>query len=77
MVADASPPDLRGTAFGMFNLVTGLALLAASVVAGAVWDWAGPAWTFASGAVFAVAAMACLAAWRRHFPAGRAIAVAD
>ena len=34
LIADAAPPELRGTAFGMFNLVTGLALLAASLIAG-------------------------------------------
>jgi hypothetical protein len=39
-------PDLRGTAFGMFNLVTGVATLAASIVAGALWDSIGPAGTF-------------------------------
>ncbi|WP_297114003.1 hypothetical protein [Thermomonas sp.] len=41
------------TAFGVFNLVSGLALLAASVLAGALWDWQGPAWTFWSGAACA------------------------
>ncbi len=38
LVADAAPLELRGTAFGMFNLATGIALLAASVLAGALWD---------------------------------------
>ena len=38
LVADAAPPELRGTAFGMFNLVSGVALLAASIIAGALWD---------------------------------------
>ena len=38
LVADSAPPKLRGTAFGMFNLVSGIAMLVASVVAGALWD---------------------------------------
>ena len=46
------PADLRGTAFGMFNLVTGIATLAASVIAGALWDVVGPSGTFLAGAVF-------------------------
>jgi MFS family permease len=60
MVADTAPPDLRGTAFGMFNLVSGLALLIASVVAGLLWQYLGPAWTFGAGAVFSVGAMGLL-----------------
>lgn len=56
LVADAAPPELRGTAFGMFNLITGLALLLASVIAGALWDVAGPQGTFLAGAGFAVMA---------------------
>ena len=54
LVADAAPAELRGTAYGMFNLVTGIALLAASVVAGALWDTIGPEWTFIAGAAFAL-----------------------
>jgi MFS family permease len=42
LIADTAPAELRGTAFGMFNLVTGLAPLFASVIAGALWDLAGP-----------------------------------
>ena len=60
MVADTAPPDLRGTAFGMFNLVSGLAMLIASVVAGLLWQYLGPAWTFGAGAVFSVGAMGLL-----------------
>ncbi|MCS0581391.1 MFS transporter [Massilia pinisoli] len=56
MVAQAAPPDLKGTAFGMFNLVSGIALLAASVVAGALWQRVGAAATFYAGAVFSVLA---------------------
>ena len=46
LVADRSPPELRGSAYGIFYLVTGVALLAASVVAGVLWDVFGPATTF-------------------------------
>ncbi len=54
MVAEAWPPDLRGTAFGFFNLVSGIALLVASVLAGLLWDQAGAASTFIAGAGFCV-----------------------
>ena len=64
MVADTAPADLRGTAYGFFNLMSGLAMLAASVVAGLLWQYWGPAWTFGAGAVFSAVAMAALL-WRR------------
>ena len=54
MVADTAPKALRGTAFGMFNLASGLALLVGSVLAGVLWDYYGPPATFLAGAVFAV-----------------------
>ncbi|KEO55149.1 hypothetical protein TP2_16350 [Thioclava pacifica DSM 10166] len=57
LVAEAVPAELRGTAFGMFNLVTGVALLVASVVAGALWQVWGAQWTFLAGAGFAGAAL--------------------
>src|SRR5512146_2937682 len=50
MVADTAPQDLRGTAYGVFNLVSGLAMLVASVLAGGMWDRLGAASTFYSGA---------------------------
>lgn len=53
MVADTAPDDLRGTAFGFFNLITGFVLLAASGIAGWLWSAQGPAATFLAGAVFA------------------------
>ena len=56
MVADTSPDDLRGTAFGVFNLISGVAMLAASVLAGLLWDGLGPAATFLAGAGFALLA---------------------
>ena len=60
LVADASPPELRGTAYGFFNLLTGVAMLAASVMAGALWDATGPKATFVAGACFAFLALAGL-----------------
>lgn len=52
MVADTAPADLRGTAFGFFNLVSGLAMLIASVLAGLLWDRLGASFTFYAGAAF-------------------------
>ncbi|HXU94735.1 MAG TPA: MFS transporter [Gallionella sp.] len=63
MVADTSPADLRGTAYGFFNLMSGLAMLVASVVAGLLWDRLGASFTFYAGAVFCVLALLGLA-WR-------------
>lgn len=60
MIADSAPANLRGTAFGLFNLLTGVALLAASVVAGLLWDGAGFQATFLVGAGFAGATLAGL-----------------
>lgn len=62
LVADTAPADLRGTAFGFFNLVTGVALLAASVVAGLLWDQLGSSATFLAGAGFALVALVGLVA---------------
>ena len=50
MVAATAPADLRGSAFGFFNLVCGLAMLLASLLAGLLWDHLGPAFTFYAGA---------------------------
>jgi MFS family permease len=60
LVADASPPELRGTAYGLFNLLTGVAMLAASVIAGVLWDATGPKGTFVAGACLAFLALAGL-----------------
>ncbi|MEO5693048.1 MAG: MFS transporter [Usitatibacter sp.] len=57
MVAHAAPAHLRGTAFGVFNLASGVALLVASALAGALWTYAGPAATFWGGALLATAAL--------------------
>lgn len=57
LVADHAPAELRGSAYGVFNLVTGLMLLIASVVAGLIWDKVAPAATFLTGAAFALVAL--------------------
>jgi MFS family permease len=57
LIAATAPPQLRGTAFGLFGLVTGLAALVASVLAGVLWDRIGPAATFSAGAAFAATAL--------------------
>jgi MFS family permease len=62
LIADTSPPELRGTAYGFFNLLVGLAMLAASVIAGALWDVAGPRGMFFAGASFALIALVGLLA---------------
>ena len=52
MVADTAPADLRGTAYGFFNLVSGITILVASLLAGLLWDRFGASFTFHAGAVF-------------------------
>lgn len=56
LVAQSAPADLRGSAFGLFNLATGVAMLAASAIAGVLWEAVGPAATFLGGAGFAFVA---------------------
>lgn len=63
MIAHTAPADLRGTAFGFFNLVSGGAMLVASIVAGILWDRLGASATFIAGAVFCALALAVLL-WR-------------
>lgn len=60
LVADAAPAELRGTAFGVFHLVSGAALLAASVLAGWLWSALGASSTFYAGAAFTALALAGL-----------------
>lgn len=62
MVANTSPVDLRGTAYGFFNLMSGLALLASSMLAGALWDVHGASATFFAGAGFCLLTLVALAA---------------
>jgi MFS family permease len=68
VVAEAAPAGLRGTAFGVFHLSIGLAQLAASVIAGALWAWLGPAHAFLAGAGFAAVALVGLATVRGPRP---------
>jgi MFS family permease len=60
LVAASAPADLRGTAFGIFNLLCGLALLLASILAGGLWDAFGPAFTFYAGAALTLIAWIAL-----------------
>ena len=57
MIADTTPEDLRGTAYGFFSLVSGLAMLLASVLAGWLWDAHGAAFTFVAGAALSAIAL--------------------
>ncbi len=68
LVADVAPAELRGTAYGIFNLLVGLALLVASVLAGVLWDSIGFQATFLAGAAFTLLALASLAAIRTIAP---------
>ncbi len=66
MVADATPAPLRGTAFGLFNLATGLALLLGNAVAGGIWAVYGSAAAFSVGAAVAgLSLLAALPGWRK------------
>jgi len=60
LVADTAPVELRGTGFGVFNLVSGVATLAASIIAGALWELIGPDGTFLAGAAFTAIALVVL-----------------
>lgn len=64
MIADTAPEDLRGTAYGFFNLVSGLAMLLASAAAGLLWDTLGASITFVAGAVFSGLALIGVLAFR-------------
>lgn len=57
MIADAAPNDLRGTAYGFFNLVSGIAMLIASALAGLLWDQFGARFTFIGGSIFGALAL--------------------
>lgn len=67
MVADTAPEALRGSAFGVFHFVGGIATLLASLLAGALWQWYGPSLTFVAGAVFSAVALAGLLWWRVRY----------
>jgi len=66
LVAQHAPETMRGSAFGMFNLATGVAMLGASVVAGILWEQFGSSATFVAGAMLAMFAAILLGVfeWR-------------
>jgi len=66
LLARHAPEDLRGSAFGLFNLASGVALLVASVLAGLLWDAWGPRSTFLAGAAFTAVAWVGLALRQRR-----------
>lgn len=61
LVANATPPHLRATGFGAFNMIGGIAAFFASLIAGILWDMAGPFYVFMSGATICATALAALA----------------
>jgi len=63
MIAGTAPADLRGTAYGFFNLASGIALLVASALAGLLWDSFGAAFTFVAGGIFSAVALIAIV-WR-------------
>lgn len=71
MVADTAPADLRGTAYGFFNLMSGIAMLVASALAGLLWDRFGASFTFYAGAAFCLVALLGLA-WQPVLRADKA-----
>jgi MFS family permease len=68
MVADTTPANLRGTAYGFFNLLSGLVMLAANAIAGLLWDHFGPPQTFIAGALFSGIALLVIGCRMRAAP---------
>ena len=60
MVTDTTAPEIRGTAYGIFNFVCGIAMLLSSIIAGILWDQLGSSSTFIAGAIGAALACICL-----------------
>jgi len=71
LVGDAAPQRLRGTAFGLFNLASGVALIGASVIAGELWSRIGPTATFMAGAIFAAVSGVAILFYPRGATGGR------
>jgi len=70
MVADTANPTYRGTAFGVFNLVSGLGLLLASAIAGALWDFISPSASFVFGAVISILSVVLIISFANSPSAG-------
>ena len=66
LVADTAPQDLRGTAFGVFSMASGISMLAASLIAGLLWDLYGAAMPFFAGAAFAAITLLGFLMLRHH-----------
>jgi len=66
LIADSAPKDLAGTAFGLFNMVSGVAILAGSWTAGAIWDWAGAEAAFLAAAGVGMFGLLGLAGFARR-----------
>jgi MFS family permease len=71
LVADTVPAELRGTAFGVFNLASGVVLFFASLLAGFLWQSVGAEATFLAGAGFAALSFTGLLTVIRRDGAGR------
>jgi MFS family permease len=67
LVADTTAPELKGTAFGLFNFITGLFMLLASIIAGWLWDSYGAVATFYAGAIFSVLTLLLLVINRKGY----------
>jgi len=74
MVANSAPKELRGSAFGIFNLLRGLVLLVASVIAGVLWDLVGPLATFGLASVLALLTVVALWLSRHYWQQASAVA---
>ncbi|WP_432745919.1 MFS transporter [Methylobacter sp. G7] len=66
LVAETTPPELKGTAFGLFNFIGGVFMLLSSLIAGWLWDRYGAEFTFYCGAVFAFLALSLLTIKRTY-----------
>lgn len=71
MIADTAPPHLRGAAFGVFSLVSGLVALAGNGVAGVLWDGYGPSATFYASAIASGVAAAGMILFRNSLAVKR------
>ena len=64
LIADTAPAEMKGTAFGFFNLMTGLVVLIGNIAAGLIWDAYGSGATFLTGAALSVLALCVFMALR-------------